>query len=229
MENDDETQASMIRLSDFPDAYKSSVRNLVGQFDVNGDGCIDAEELSLAVEALKNSRQKNNHLTKIVVGLTIASFLLIGSIFGVSVAAARLAKDTKIDDDSGFLFTKDKHSVVKTGEAVTWSTPVNLVDMDNEDLVRIKYLSWKSANAVHFHVKGYARSSSGEKVIFLVEGGTLTFQDTLGLSNATGDARVLLETAGADFEKDVLENEGTRGLHACLVPNSPLCLHVGQY
>jgi hypothetical protein len=197
MEN--ENQATMIRLSDLPNAYKSSARNLVGQFDTNGDGCIDAEELSLAVEALKNSRKKNNYLSKIVVGLTIASFLLIGSIFGVSVAAARLAKDTKIDDDSGFLFTKDKNSVVKTGEAITWSTADNLVDLDNKDLLRMNYLSLKSAN-VHFHVKGHARSSSGDEVILLVEGGTLTFQDTLGLSNATGDARFLLQTAGVGFD-----------------------------
>jgi len=209
-----ETQVPRIRLSDLPDAYKPSARGLVSQFDTDGDGCIDAAELANAVEALKNSRKKNNYLTKIVVGLTIASLLLIGSVFGVSVAAARLAKDTKIDDDSGFLMTKNKNknSVVKTGEAITWSPTNHLVDLDNEDLRNIKYLSLAYHADVHLHVKGHARASSGKEVILLVEGGTLTFQDTISLSNATGDARFLLEAAGADFGNDVFENEGNRKL-----------------
>jgi len=206
-----ETQVPRIRLSDLPDAYKPSARGLVSQFDTDGDGCIDAAELANAVEALKNSRKKNNYLTKIVVGLTIASLLLIGSVFGVSVAAARLAKDTKIDDDSGFLMTKNKNSVAKTGEALMWSTTDNLVDLDNEDLRNLKYLSLKNAD-VHLHVKGHARASSGEEVILLVEGGTLTFKDAIGLLNATGDARILLEAAGADSNVFSFDQRETRDL-----------------
>merc|ERR1719384_992891 len=58
---------------------------------------------------------------------------------------------------------------------------------------------------VRFNVKGSARSPAGDRVVLLVEGGTLTFDD-FGIADATGDARSLLVAGGFD-ENDLGRTE----------------------
>ena len=99
---------------------------------------------------------------------------------------------------------------MKTGEAISWSTTDNLVDVDKEVFLGLKYFSMLDDD-VRFDVKGHARAPSGEEVMLLVEGGTLTFKDTTGLTNATGDARFILETAGVDFGNSDISGRQLQG------------------
>jgi len=81
--------------------------------------------------------------------------------------------------------------------------------MTANQLMRLKQLVLFEGN-VRFHVKGHARTPSGDKVIVLVEGGTITY-DAVGILNATGDARYMLDVAFGITDIDETEDSESNG------------------
>lgn len=206
-------------LSSIPPNCRESAKHLVKDLDADGDGCIDAAEFMAAIESLKDSRKQNRNLIKLVTVQLIAFLLLIGAIFGVSIVAARLAKDTTVDEDSGILESKDMKSAIKTGEAIEWTDLTDLVDSTNDELSKLKYIELEDGD-LNFAIKGYARAASGDQVLLLVEGGTITFKQTIGLFNATGDALVLFEAAGRNFDDGIIDTGASgRKLQETQLPN----------
>ena len=204
-----------IRLSQLPNTLRGSAMELVKEFDVDGDGAIEVTEFAEAVKALKSSRDKNRNLTKILSALAVGTLLLAGGVFGVSVAAARLAKDTVIDAD-GTVRSKKNGSTMKTAEALFVQENVTSIpSFSKDELKGLKYISFMNDEA-YFNVKGYSRSmldETVETVTLLVEGGTITF-DNDGITNSTGYATILLEELvknnknGRNLEwKDIEEDE----------------------
>lgn len=172
--------------------FRASARELVKELDTDGDGWIDNEEFAAAVEALKTTRSRNKQLYKMIILLSCVTFLLIGSMFAVSIAAAHLASDTKISTN-GSLVNKRTLSTVKTTEDVTWSSELEIVDMTPQQLSRLDVLVIFDGE-IQFDVTGYARKPNDDKVILLVNGGTITW-DSEGITDATGDASYLLDGA----------------------------------
>jgi len=180
------------RLSKLPSSLKADARKLVKELDADGDGAISIEEFATAINSLRDARFTNKNLTKVIIGLLFISALLIASMFGVSSAAARMAKDTNIDDN-GTLYNKNSGKNVKMSQATAWSGKINIVDMTASELLDLKQIVLLDGK-VNFAVNGYAVTPSGDEVMLLVEGGTV-YYDNVGIFYATGNARNLLDIA----------------------------------
>jgi hypothetical protein len=185
-----------IRISSLPPDLRRSVDEL--NLDVNGDGALDSEEIVMAVGNLATKSKDNIGLKKIIYGLCVFSVLLVGCVFGATIAAARLAKDTQVDQSNGIMYAKGSHETMKTEDVMIYSNTTNIVDMSNDDLNYLKVILLTGGD-VKFQIKGYARSMDTDtnddpQVKLLVEGGTITY-DNAGIASATGDAQELLEFA----------------------------------
>jgi len=216
------------RISQMPATLREDAMALVKEFDANGDGCVDKHEFANAVKALKESRTKTSQYAKIIAGLSVSGALLIASMFGVSLVASRLSKDTTV---SGFGVVLDKNTnmAVNTGEAIEYhdesGASLRVVDMSPVQLMNLKHIVLLGGE-LFFNVKGHVKAPAGDKVIILVEGGTITY-DGQGILDATGDPRYMLDvafgvididnTADEEIESDpeeVAEEPGDRKLFA---------------
>mmetsp|Transcript_45235 Transcript_45235/g.50342 ORF Transcript_45235/g.50342 Transcript_45235/m.50342 type:complete len:279 (+) Transcript_45235:189-1025(+) len=199
-----------IDIEKLPPNLKVAVDEL--NLDTDGNGRLDTQEIIMAVEHLAAKTKANTSLKKIVYLLCGFSVVLVAALFGASIAAARLAKDTAIDADTGIMYAKGPgHAIMKTEEAL-FRDEKNIAMMSNEDLNALKALVLTKGD-VKFQVKGYSRSGSidGNQVMLLVEGGTITF-DPEGIMDATGDAEDLLVFAYGEFtEEEVVTDGSTEG------------------
>lgn len=182
-------------------ALPSNLRTAVDELnlDRDGDGRLDTQEIIMAVEHLAAKTKANTSLKKIVWLLCGFSVFLVAALFGASIAAARLAKDTEVDPLSGIAYAKGSaHSIMKTEEA-KFVHDIRVAKLSNKELDGLKGIIMTSGD-VKFQVKGYARSGTinGNQVMILVEGGTITY-DTEGIMDASGDAERLLTFAYGDF------------------------------
>merc|ERR1719464_520026 len=156
-------------------------------------GEIDFDKL---VDVAKKSREWNKFLWKMVVLLLVLVFFTILAVFGVSIAAAVITKDTKIDASTGFLYAKaggddGGFSIMKTAEAMTALMNVDVHGLPAAELPDVESIKFMDVE-LSFNVKGFAR---GEDVtVLLIEGGTLTFDET-GLTGTTGDGPSVLFNA----------------------------------
>merc|ERR1712161_65435 len=137
-------------------------------------------------------------LKKIVYVLCGFSVVLVAALFGASIAAARLAKDTSIDPVTGIMYAKDSNTMMKTEQA-KFHRAMNFALLSNKELDHLMEISMTKGD-VKFEVKGYARTgdSAVDEVMFLVDGGTITF-DPKGITDTTGDAERLLTFAYGNF------------------------------
>ena len=187
-----------IRVSQMPDTITSSEMDFVKKLDKDGDGAIDGKEFAKAAKSMKSDRASNQQLTKALIVLSVFTLLLIGAMFGVSIAAARLAKDTTTGAN-GVLESKTDGSLLKTGEAL-FEDRTYIADMTSLQLKAVKKLVLPLTNGdVEFDVKGFAKS--GDKVLMIVEGGTITF-DQEGISDSTGSAQLALDFAEVPTDVD---------------------------
>jgi len=188
------------------------------KLDIDGDGAIDGMELTKLIESLVRSNKNNKNLRQWITVLVIFSIVLTGGVFGVSIAAARLSKDTTVDPVTGMMYVKGSDSLIQT-ESVDmavkegimydkesdsplqvapvsyYEQDLDVVGMDNEELRALTAISlWEGA--VEFTVRGYARSLINKQVSLFVEGGSILY-DEAGLLSATGTADTALAFAGA--------------------------------
>lgn len=204
MDEENKKPSNGFRTSQLPHMFRASARELVKELDTDGDGWIDNDEFVAAVEALKTTRSRNTKLYKIIILLSFVTFLLIGAMFAVSIAAAHLAKDTMISTN-GSLVNKRTLSTVKTTEAISWSAETEIVDMTVQQLSHLTTIVLLDGG-IKFDVTGYARTPNDDKVILLVNGGTITW-DSEGVTDATGDARYLLD---AVFDVQDVSSDGRK-------------------
>ena len=181
------------RMSAMPEAFQEAgtamgLRTESGHFD------LEKTAKTFVTQVDENKSQK-----KIIIGLSVAVALLIGSIFGVSIAAAYLAKDTYIDPNSGVMLAKQgsqKGSPIKTVEPLEMQFNVTVHELSKEQLFGLRkiVLDGSDDTPVVFDVKGFARGPNA--TVLLVEGGTLSYFD--GGMEATGSALTALEAAFGD-------------------------------
>jgi len=195
---------SGICLDDLPYNLKKAVSEL--KLDTNGDGRLDTKEIVMAVEHLVSRTKDNASLKKIVMLLCGFSVFLVAALFGASIAAARLAKDTEMDPITGVMYAKGAaHSVIMKTSPATFIHQENIALMTNEELDGLKAIIMTSGD-VKFQVKGYSRSGTTDmndngndnQVMVVVEGGTITY-DSQGIMDASGDAERLLTFTYGEF------------------------------
>jgi len=186
------SKTASIRISALPQQLHESALRM----DRDGDGALNKSDIAMALHHLDNKERENRTLRTIVIGVVVVSVLLIASIFGASVAAARLSQEVTISADTGFAYVKGTHEIMKTEEAIEWENG-SIGLLDTETLHRLSVVVLGDG-AVRFKVFGSAMDAISGSVTLLVEGGTLSW-DSEGLTDATGTARVLLESAmGSD-------------------------------
>jgi hypothetical protein len=198
-----------IRVSSLPSSLRQSIATL--NLDIDGDGALDEGDIVMAVDKLGTTTKYNADLKKLVCLLLLFSILLIVSVFGTSIAAARLAKDTEVDSLTGIMYAKGgDHATLKTEDVVFHSVSVSsttIMEKSNTQLKTLKEILL-AGNDVKFQIKGYARAKDGTYITLLVEGGTIVF-DINGLASATGDAKILLDSAfGEQQEGEEVEEVG---------------------
>jgi len=169
------------------------IREAAKGFDDDGDGLLDADEIAHVIGDLTEKTKKNRLLQKVVAAFVVATFLLIGCIFGASVTAARLAQEISVDHKNGFAYVKGSSTdVMKTAQVLIQKT-TSIGEMTGKELVDIQEIIFKGGD-LRFVIKGHSRNAENDTVILLVEGGSITF-DANGIVNATGYANILLLNA----------------------------------
>jgi len=165
-------------------------------------------DLEKTAKTFVSKVDENKSMKKIITGLSIGVALLIGSIFGVSIAAAYLAKDTYVDSSSGMMMAKHGSNAgtpIKTAEQpLAHLSNVTVYGLSVEALSSLEKIKvGNSETPVEFVVKGFARGPNATMI--LVEGGTLSYSVD-GNMDATGSALTLLMTAFG--EENFVENGG---------------------
>ena len=122
---------------------------------------------------------------------------LIGSMFVAGFAAARIAKDTVVDQATGIATVKGgSGTVMKTSEATELWKGVHPGMMNSKSLSLLKTVDFASnGGSASFQVKGF--STVSDENMILVEGGNLIY-DSDGLSGANGNALAILKNAFGD-------------------------------
>ena len=152
----------------------------------------------------RGTKKDNKNLRYSVVGLVVALILLICCVFGASITAARLSKDTSVDPSSGVMYSKGAGTTIKTEAVEILKNGVTIVDMTNKELKVLKHVIL-DGGSIEFAVRGYARSVENNQVGLIVEGGSLLYGEE-GLVNATGVADTMLTLAAYS---DRMSNEKT--------------------
>lgn len=194
-----------LRLSSLPESLRASVVKM--NLDKSGDGELNEEEIVNVVDTLASTTKVNKTLKLVVGGLCVFAVLLVGCVFGATIAAARLTKQTDIDPITGIMYSKDasnNHShltTMKTEDVVIYADKTKIIDMTNDQLKNLKEILMTNGD-IKFQIKGYARGQGNNSIGLLVEGGTIVY-DLEGFSSATGDAKVLLDLAYGTQEDEV--------------------------
>uniref|UniRef100_A0A7S4QVI0 EF-hand domain-containing protein n=1 Tax=Ditylum brightwellii TaxID=49249 RepID=A0A7S4QVI0_9STRA len=204
-QHQDRNSDNEVRLSQLPQTMRKSALALAKEIDSNGDGAISVQEFAAAIELWKKDKASNRILTRTILVLGLVLLLLVGAIFGVSIAAAQLAKDTETSS-TGVLQDKRTKSVVQTtGAMELFYDGSSIATLPIRQLANIRQLILMGGE-LQFDVKGYARSPGNDRVTMIVEGGTITY-DAEGIANATGDAKSLLDMATGGDSGEVWRRE----------------------
>ena len=135
------------------------------------------------------------------IGLAIYGLFLTVAIFGVSIAAARLAKDTTVDAETGNFHVKGSGTqLIRTSPVSYDLQDLKIAALKNEQLSALTDIVLNGGD-VEIAVKGFARSLLNKTVVVFVEGGSVLCDET-GLVSATGTADTALALAGAYAEDD---------------------------
>lgn len=182
--------SSTIPVSELPEAFQDQVDRL----GIDRDGAVGASDIALIIDQMDRADSNNKLLGSIAKSFGALSIILVCSVVGSSIAAARLSNDIEVDRSNGFAYVKGtRHlEVMKTSEALYFEKE-NIVDVSNEKLAFLKEIFLNDGD-IRFVVKGHARVALNDDVMVLVEGGTLNF-GVEGLTGATGDALTLIKTS----------------------------------
>jgi len=152
---------------------------------------IDEENMDEQKEDITKPRQFVMPSTKLAYILMAVMLLVLVSMLGGSITISRIISDieTKIVDFDVAQHSKRSGSIVQ----IPSNIETQIFDMTNQELLAMKELILMDG-AIQFNVKGYSKSHSGDKVIMIVEGGTITF-DEEGILDATDTAKMLLDNA----------------------------------
>lgn len=194
-----------IRLSSLPESIRETAMSL----DRNQDGDLSVGDIAFALRELEKKRRSNKHLKKTVLGFLVLLVTMVVCIFAASLTAARLSKDFDVSPTTGLVLARGASAptVLKTHTALFSSKNVFPGELSNRDLGNLRVLALEDGD-LRLVVKGYSRDPFDleKKVVFLIEGGTITY-DAHGIIAATGNARLALE---AICGLDAFDDEGRR-------------------
>lgn len=125
-----------------------SVQAALKEFDANGDGNIDSQELIRAAALYRNSKRTNSLLRKGIIGLSIGFLALVGAVGGLTYGIVEASKDTVIEGRT--LFTKSHEPLATNTNEV--SVPLGaLAFLPDEVASKVKEVSFKSEDGETTH------------------------------------------------------------------------------
>jgi len=193
-----------IRIAHLPVDVQAVIQKM--EIDKDGDGTIDAYEVGTAFKKYGETKKDNKNLRYLVVGLVLFSILLIFCVFGASITATRLSKDTSVDPVSGIMYQKGSNRPIQTVPVEIRKEGVTINEMETEQLDVLQKISLDDG-AIKFQVTGYAKSLPKNQVTLLVDGGSLIYGEE-GLVAATGKAETMFHFVYPDNTVSV--EEGVR-------------------
>jgi len=197
-----------LRVSKLPADLRADVQQM--NIDRDGDGKIDAADLGMIINNLLSTKKDNKFLRNSVAVLVVFALLLTGCVFGASIAAARLSKDTSVDSVSGILYAKGSDVPIKMEPVSIHKDGVNIFEMTTEELDALNEIVLDNGS-IKFHVKGYVILLENNQVGLIVEGGLLIYGEE-GLVSATGIAETVLNLAYSSDDDAVSLEGGSRQL-----------------
>mmetsp|Transcript_3617 Transcript_3617/g.3922 ORF Transcript_3617/g.3922 Transcript_3617/m.3922 type:complete len:224 (+) Transcript_3617:84-755(+) len=186
-----------IRVSEMTPQLQDQVEKL--GIDQDCDGKITMEEMESLIESYLDTKKDNKFLRHLVTVLVIFSFLLTGCVFGASITAARLSKETSVDLGSGIMFAKDSDRPIQTEPVAILIEGVTINEMKVNELDALYEIRLDNG-LIKFQVKGYANSLEKNQVTLIVEGGTLIFGND-GLVSVTGTAETMFNFVSSVSEE----------------------------
>ena len=106
--------------------------------------------------------------------LVVFSLVLTGCVFGASITAARLSKDTSVDSVNGIVYAKGTTTPIKVEPVSIHNDGVYIAGMTTDELDVLNEIVLNDGY-IKFHVKGYAKSVGTNQVGLIVEGGSLIY------------------------------------------------------
>ena len=160
-----------------------SVAKVLAGWDTDKSGSVSVSELMKAAEAQKKMSAENRLVKKLLVGAVIVVFMLMAGTFALSLTAAEMAKETKVDQGSGIVTTASGNPAA-VGSVVQRFPLVDLPGLGIEKLKEMRDFGYFHNNDYHHRtVSGFdwhsetkmeLTATNGE-VIF-IDNGVLKFQ-----------------------------------------------------
>jgi len=213
-----------IRVSSFPLKLQQDIAKM--NLDVDQNGELGEQEITLAIDNLITTSKYNRHLKMLVCFLVVFSMLLIACIFGATIAAARLSEQTTIDPMNGIMYAKGTHETMKTEEVKIYAGDANIAAMTNDELDALKDIVLSDGD-VKFRINGYARAPAANDdgvsggVKLLVDSGTITYGPDGYIVDSTGNAQELLRYAYPPDYDDVDDDQQRRKLASSCGDEAP--------
>lgn len=116
-------------------AYKENndmtdeIKNALAHLDLDKTGRVSTSELVAAAKALEEVRAKNSFMHRVLVVHAVTMLLLLGGMFGLSMTAAELSKETRVSNGGSL--------VTAQGEPVTVSSSDLYVGPNGQLLQRV--------------------------------------------------------------------------------------------
>merc|ERR1712187_430652 len=132
-------------------------QKLIGNWDTDKNGTLCASELISLVKEEQNKAKRNTKLRFVVLAMAFVILLLIGAMFGMSLWAAELSKETHTSDNGVMTSTSGKPVVV--GQAKAEYALLDLPQASEKVLLSLDRLQLKSIDGSFFifSVQGVAR------------------------------------------------------------------------
>ena len=128
-------EVSSVRLS----AINVDLRNKMAKFDTKNEGELSVEDMMHAIVTLQ--KQSNNY-KRLIYLLVPVIFVLVASIFGTTILAINLTKETRINSD-GYLVGTTSNQVISTSKAIEYANFNEWLMSDNsEDLKRLEHIEF---------------------------------------------------------------------------------------
>lgn len=167
-----------------------AVAKVLALWDVDKNGSVSVSELMMAADAQKRLKNEHRFVRQLLVGAIITIVLLMAGTFAVSFAAVEVAKETKVDQDTGLVMAASG-----TPAAIgTAMEHIPLTEIPSLGMARLRALQDFSYvhNDVYHHcmLAGFRWHNEVEVELIAATGEVLTISDS-GLTLQKPDGQVV--------------------------------------
>jgi len=150
--------------------YKSmllpaNVKDMLKQYDVDGDGSVDIAELLNAAQAHSDVKKESRHQKRMILSLAILFVFLGACLFGSMLAAIEISKETKTEGEK-YMVPPGKDQIIATGAAKQEYSLFNLVLLPDNLIETVDKLTYTNEedDTVMADIQERVRSKDGLRI-----------------------------------------------------------------